>query len=42
MLAADARPFIDRAVALGRQGITMYIEPVPKPELFVPSTGSAD
>jgi aminoglycoside 3-N-acetyltransferase len=42
MLAADARPFIDRAVALGRQGITMYIEPVPKPELFVPSKGLAD
>jgi aminoglycoside N3'-acetyltransferase len=41
MLAADARPFIDRAVTLGRQGITMYIEPVPKPELFVPSKGSA-
>ena len=41
MLAADARPFIDRAVALGRQGITMYIEPVPTPELFVPSKGSA-
>jgi len=41
MLAADARPFINRAVALGRQGITMYIEPVPTPELFVPSKGSA-
>jgi aminoglycoside 3-N-acetyltransferase len=41
MLAADARPFIDRAVALGRQGITMYIEPVPRPELFVPAKGSA-
>ncbi len=41
MLAADARPFIDRAVTLGRRGITMYIDPVPKPELFVPSKGSA-
>ena len=41
MLAANARPFIDRAVALGRQGITMYIEPAPTPELFVPSKGSA-
>jgi aminoglycoside N3'-acetyltransferase len=41
MLAADAKPFIDRAVTLGRLGITMYIEPVPKPELFVPSKGSA-
>jgi len=41
MLAADARPFIERAVTLGRQGITMYIEPVPRPELFVPSKGSA-
>jgi aminoglycoside N3'-acetyltransferase len=42
MLAADARPFIDRAFALGRQGITMYIEPVPTPELFVPSKGSTN
>src|SRR6266581_7299386 len=33
MLAVDARAFIDRAVALGRMGITMYIEPVPKPKL---------
>jgi aminoglycoside N3'-acetyltransferase len=41
MLGADARPFIDRAVTLGRLGITMYIEPVPRPELFVPSKGSA-
>jgi aminoglycoside N3'-acetyltransferase len=41
MLAADARPFIDRAVTLGRLGITMYIDPVPKSELFVPSKGSA-
>ena len=40
ILAADARPFIERAVALGRRGITMYIEPVPKPELFVSSKGS--
>jgi aminoglycoside N3'-acetyltransferase len=36
IFAADARPFIDRAVSLGRQGITMYIQPVPRPELFVP------
>jgi aminoglycoside N3'-acetyltransferase len=35
ILAADAKPFIQRAVALGRRGITMYIEPVPRPELFV-------
>jgi aminoglycoside N3'-acetyltransferase len=40
MLAADARPFIERAVTLGRQGITMYIDPVPRPELFVASKGS--
>src|SRR6202011_3422283 len=40
ILAADAKPFIERAVTLGRKGITMYIEPVPKPELFVPSTHS--
>jgi aminoglycoside N3'-acetyltransferase len=37
ILAADAKPFIERAVTLGRQGITMYIQPVPKPELFVAS-----
>jgi aminoglycoside N3'-acetyltransferase len=37
IFAADARPFIERAVALGRQGITMYIQPVPRPELFVSS-----
>jgi aminoglycoside N3'-acetyltransferase len=41
MLAADAGAFIDHAVTLGRMGITMYIEPVPKSELFVPSKGSA-
>jgi aminoglycoside 3-N-acetyltransferase len=40
ILAADAKPFIERAVALGRRGITMYIEPVPKPGLFVSSQGS--
>ena len=40
ILAADAKPFIERAVTLGRQGITMYIEPVPKPELFVSTRGS--
>ena len=39
MLAADAKPFIEHAVALGRRGITMYIEPVPKPELFVSYEG---
>jgi aminoglycoside N3'-acetyltransferase len=36
MLAADAKPFVEHAVALGRRGITMYIEPVPKQELFIP------
>ena len=41
ILAADARPFIGRAVELGRRGITMYIRPVPKPELFTSSRGSA-
>jgi aminoglycoside N3'-acetyltransferase len=40
ILAADAKPFIDRAVTLGRKGITMYIEPVPRPELFVSSMRS--
>ena len=39
MMAADAKPFIEHAVALGRKGITMYIEPVPKKELFAPAVG---
>ena len=34
ILGADAKPFIECAVALGRQGITMYIEPIPRKELF--------
>jgi aminoglycoside N3'-acetyltransferase len=37
MLAADAKPFIEHALALGRRGITMYVDPVPKQELFVPA-----
>jgi aminoglycoside 3-N-acetyltransferase len=37
ILAADAKPFIEHAVALGRRGITMYIQPVPKKQLFVPA-----
>jgi aminoglycoside N3'-acetyltransferase len=41
ILAADAKPFIERAVALGRKGITMYIQPVPRPELFITSKGPA-
>jgi len=41
MLAADAKPFVEHAVALGRKGITMYIEPVPAKELFVPTTGQS-
>ena len=40
ILAADAKPFIERAVVLGRRGITMYIQPVPRPEFFVSSKGS--
>jgi aminoglycoside 3-N-acetyltransferase len=36
VLAGDARPFIERAVELGRKGITMYVQPAPKPELFIP------
>lgn len=40
-LASDAKPFIEHAVMLGRRGITMYIDPAPKPELFVPLRGSA-
>lgn len=35
ILAADAKPFIERAVSLGRHGITMYVQPVPRSELFV-------
>lgn len=35
MIAADAKLFIEHAVALGRTGLTMYVQPVPKPELFV-------
>jgi aminoglycoside N3'-acetyltransferase len=42
MMAADAKPFIEHAVALGRKGITMFIEPVPNKELFVPTTGPAN
>jgi aminoglycoside 3-N-acetyltransferase len=34
ILATDAKLFIEHAVALGRRGITMYIEPVPKKQLF--------
>jgi aminoglycoside N3'-acetyltransferase len=41
IFAADAKPFIEHAVTLGRRGITMYIQPVPRPELFVASKGSA-
>ena len=36
VLAMDAKPFIERGIALGRRGITVYIDPAPKPELFVP------
>ncbi len=36
ILAGDAKPFIARAVELGRRGITMYIDPAPRPELFLP------
>jgi hypothetical protein len=35
ILAADAKLFIEHAVALGRRGITMYIHPVPEKQLFV-------
>ena len=37
MLAADAKPFIERGVALGRRGITVYIEPTPHKALFAPA-----
>jgi aminoglycoside N3'-acetyltransferase len=37
ILAADAKPFIEHAVALGRRGITVYIEPTPDKALFVPA-----
>jgi hypothetical protein len=36
MLAADAKPFIEHAVALGRKGITVYIQPTPHKALFIP------
>ena len=36
IFAADAKPFIEHAIMLGRKGITVYIDPAPKPELFVP------
>ena len=39
ILAADAKPFIEHAVALGRRGITVYIEPTPNKALFVPAKG---
>jgi Aminoglycoside 3-N-acetyltransferase len=35
ILAADAKPLVEHAVALSRRGITMYIEPVPERRLFV-------
>jgi aminoglycoside N3'-acetyltransferase len=37
MLAADAKPFIEHAVALGRRGITVYIQPTPHKALFIPA-----
>jgi aminoglycoside N3'-acetyltransferase len=37
ILAADAKPFIEHAVALGRRGITVYIQPTPHKALFVPA-----
>jgi aminoglycoside N3'-acetyltransferase len=37
ILAADAKPFIEHGVALGRKGITVYIEPTPDKALFVPA-----
>jgi aminoglycoside N3'-acetyltransferase len=39
ILAADARPFIEHALRLGRAGITMYIDPAPRPELFADHKG---
>jgi aminoglycoside 3-N-acetyltransferase len=39
LLAMDAKPFIEHAVMLGRRGITMYVDPAPRPELFVPRIG---
>jgi aminoglycoside N3'-acetyltransferase len=39
LLAMDAKPFIEHAVMLGRRGITMYVDPTPRPELFVPRIG---
>ena len=41
IIAADAKPFMQHAVALGRRGITMYVQPAPRAELFVPEQGAA-
>jgi aminoglycoside N3'-acetyltransferase len=38
--AIDARSAIEQAVALARKGVTIYAEPRPRPELFVPATRS--
>jgi aminoglycoside N3'-acetyltransferase len=40
MFAADARPFVEHAVALGRRGITVYVQPTPDKALFVPARES--
>lgn len=37
MCAASARDLIGRGVALARAGITIYIEPAPRAELFAPA-----
>jgi aminoglycoside N3'-acetyltransferase len=42
IFATDARPFIEHGLMLGRRGITVYIDPVPKPDLFVPRPALAD
>jgi aminoglycoside N3'-acetyltransferase len=37
IFAADAKPFVEHAVALGRKGITVYIQPRPDKALFIPA-----
>ncbi len=34
--AVEAQHLIDRTIDLGRRGITMYVDPAPRPELFRP------
>jgi aminoglycoside N3'-acetyltransferase len=42
IFATNAKPFIEHAIMLGRKGLTVYIDPVPKPELFIRSDRGND